>query len=542
MRNILLLILFSLFSLKALFQPGYFTSHDGWHQVVRLHYFNQAVGEGILVPSYISNLYYGYGYPLFIFNYQLPWYIGVLFMTAGKTVFEAIKDVYIVGFVLSALTMYYYLRSSYSTLESFAGSLLYIWTPYRFSNIFVRGATGEATIFMFIPLLLMSVDKIIEKKNYRYLTLGAFAITAMIISHAIVALLVITSIFIYSLLKIFISGRYKNVINIFLIYVSGLLLSSFYLLPAYILKNSTVFNQMIQNTSNDGQFVEIGRLIYSKWGYAFANSIGDGMSFQVGIANWIVIILSLFIIFIFYLRRRYGDLSGPIAMLILFIVSIFMITPQSEFIWRNIVDKFFFVDFHWRLLSVTVVASSILTAFVISSFKKQYKFLIFFLIVILAMYTNRNHLRVNQYSDTPLSLYLESELTTNTYDEYFPKWANKDHAKEKRIGGILTDSEGNNVAPIMRQTDQLLYEVNNLDNGQFTAQLFYFPGWSLYIDGNKSSIEKNSLGLIQFTVPAGLHKIDIKYTGTNLMLISKFISVITALMLLSLVYLNKKNI
>src|SRR3989338_510683 len=87
----LFIILTSIFTLNDLFIPGFYTSHDGPHQVVRAYYYHQLLWEGQIPPRYVGSLNFGFGYPLFIFSYHLPWLMTEVFRLLGSTVFGSIK-------------------------------------------------------------------------------------------------------------------------------------------------------------------------------------------------------------------------------------------------------------------------------------------------------------------------------------------------------------------------------------------------------------------------------------------------------------------
>ena len=80
---LIIILLFSVWGMKALLHPGLFTAHDIWHQVVRLYYYYQAVNDGQIPPYWISQLANSFGYPLFFFSYHMPWIIGVILTKIG---------------------------------------------------------------------------------------------------------------------------------------------------------------------------------------------------------------------------------------------------------------------------------------------------------------------------------------------------------------------------------------------------------------------------------------------------------------------------
>lgn len=528
---ILLLIIFGIVGIKALFHTGYFTSHDGWHQVVRLYYYFQSVKEGIWPPDYVFKLFANYGYPLFIFNYHLPWIIALPFMAINLSVFDSIKAVYMIGFIFSGIAMYLWLRSHFDKLGSFVGALIYMWSPYRFVNIYVRGAIGEATIFIFIPLLLLAIDKLKKKFSWGMVVLGALAFTGMVLSHAIVAMLIGGFILFYAFTGIIFSKNRLSLVKRFLLlFFLGISLSAFYWLPSVSLKIDTQFNTRFQNVF-DGHFATLFEMIYSKWGYGFSSPRNsDSMSFQVGIVNWLGVILvtGAFIYLLFKKKKlKHWDSLMPIYFCLL--VSIFLITPYSKFFWEFVSRNIFTVDFPWRLLALIVLYTTYLIALFFNILKGNIRYLLAILFIFIAFYTNRNHLRVNQYTQIPLSLYLASERTSNTYDEYLPKWANGDEAKEQKKGVLLSTKDGTEFPPSSFNINNVSYDYNNSKETVVVVHLFYFPGMTVTIDNKKVESTVTNSGLVSFPVSSGKHTISVKYSGTATAKIGKYLSLVSLL-------------
>lgn len=540
---LVIIIIFALFGVRALLGKGYFTSHDGWHQVVRLHYFDQSIKAGRFPPDYVRNLYNGYGYPLFIFNYHMPWFIAEPFMLLGINVFDSIKITYLAGYIASALSMYFLLRSEFGKLASVIGSVLYIWTPYRFSNIFVRGSIGEATIFIFLPLYFYALIRLTKKFDLKTIFLGALGFAALFLSHAIVAFLVILTSMIFILVLI---ARSKNKLKYFkslmIMYFIGLLLCSYYLVPSIVLKKFTQFDERITATNNEGKFASLKEMIYSKWGYGFATPRQpDSMSFQVGIANWLVVLLVLGLTLI----STFKPLRSPLitSMLVLFISSVYLITPHSIWFWKMTADYIFNIDFAWRLLTVTVFSSAFLSAVLIEKSKGKFKYILFILLIVIAIYTNRNHLNVNQYTNIPLSLFIDSEKTTNSYDEYLPKLAKGNELKDSNKGSQL-DVNNENISNLTYSksisTVQAKYQSDSAFETVF--HIFYFPGWNLYINGIKKPFDVSDSGLIKLILPEGENSIDLMYEPTTIMKNTRIISISTLVIIsFALLFLTKTN-
>lgn len=532
---VFLIVAIGIFGIKALLHQGYYTSHDGWHQVARLYYYNQAVRDGVFPPTYIKDLFYGYGYPLFIFSYHLPWLIAEPFMLLGLSVFDSIKIVYIITYIVSGLTMFAWLKRRFSLFEAFIGSLLYLWAPYRFSNIFVRGAIGEATIFVFLPLLFLAIDMAREKLKWVTIFIGAIAISGIMLSHAIVALLIsgFSSLYIL-ILFLFNKNRKIFIINLTVLLIFGLSLCSYYLIPSINLKQYTQFDQKIQSTKFDGQFATIKELLYSKWGYGFsAPRQSDSMSFQIGVAQWLLIALLILKISSSFIRKNnLTQIDFLLGLLIIFFISILLILPSASNFWDFVSKRVFFIDFPWRLLTLIVFSSSALAAYLLHLLKHKLKFVVSILLIIIALYTNRNHLRVNQYTNIPLSLYLSSEDTTNTYDEYLPKIARSDQAESSKNGGKIENDKNIIIDSQVSTVNSISFKYSSDQLSDFKINLFYFPGWEVYIDNYQEDLKYTDEGLIQFQGPGGHHAVVIKYSGTQLMKTARLLSFLTLIILI----------
>src|SRR3990167_10422274 len=93
---ITIIIIFGLVGSKALFHPGFYSSHDGEHQLVRQYIFDQGLKDGQIPVRFSRQLYNGYGYPLFMFTYRLPFYAGEMLRLSGFSFADSIKAVFLI--------------------------------------------------------------------------------------------------------------------------------------------------------------------------------------------------------------------------------------------------------------------------------------------------------------------------------------------------------------------------------------------------------------------------------------------------------------
>ena len=273
---------------KALLHSGFYTSHDGEHQLVRQYIFEQGLKDRQIPVRFNRQLYNGFGYPLFFFTYRLPFYFGEVFRFIGLSYADSIKSVFFIAFIASGLAMFWFARR-WGNLAGVISAILYMWAPYRFSVIFVRSALGEHMAAVFVPLLFASVIAG-KKKNVNFI-LGAASLAGLFLSHAMMAQMTLLAFIPWVLMSLrategSVAISLKMIQKIFLMFILGIGLSAYYLIPAAAFRGLT---QKLNPNYFTDHFVTLRQLIYSPWGYAFSMKgvENDGMSFQVGVAQWL---------------------------------------------------------------------------------------------------------------------------------------------------------------------------------------------------------------------------------------------------------------
>lgn len=543
---LILLLVLALIGVKALFAPGFYTNHDGEHQVVRLWHFHQAVIDGQLPVRWAGTALNGFGYPLFIFTYPLPFWLGEVFLRTGLNLTDSIKAVFILTYVVSGLTMYFFAADLWKNrLAGFLSAFFYLWAPYRFSNLFVRASLGEHVSFIFIPLIFWGFLKIQKKQNFKTVLLFSLSLSGLIVSHMIIFQLVFLPLFIFWLALLLSS---KRKIKFFTFsFIAGLLgfgLSAFYLLP--LLQGKRLIMGLYPMSFSD-HFPTIKQLLYSPWDYGFSlPGKVDGMAFQVGMAHWLVVGISLLFLLGSFFKKRRGFVKKnllPLVFLILYFFSIFMIIKASLPFWRQIF-KVIYLDFSWRLLFISVFASSLLVGFLVKIFNKN--ILIWFLIfgfLGLNLYANRNHLRVNKYVFNPDSFYQENKGTTTTFNEYIPKPAvHKIPVLQQAGDERVTIIEGEGEVKIKTLKSNLLeFELVNNESVDLDINTLYYPGWQVMVDGQQKDIDHLREGIVRVReIGPGKHQVVAAFKEPLFRKIANSISLFS-LLLVSLILLKGKR-
>ena len=149
---IIALLLLSIPALKNLAIGGFYTNHDGETHTARIAAYYQAIADRQFPPRFAGNFYNGLGSPIFVYIYPLPYLLGSVIHFFGFSFTDSFEILMALGFISSALFSYLWLKEVFkSEKAAFLGSLFYVWVPYRFLLIYVRGSISELLAYTLFP-------------------------------------------------------------------------------------------------------------------------------------------------------------------------------------------------------------------------------------------------------------------------------------------------------------------------------------------------------------------------------------------------------
>lgn len=342
--------------------PGMPVIDDGQDHVARIANFYQSLSEGNPIPRWAGNLNWGYGHPILMFLYPLPSYIASLFHFIGFSFVDSTKIVFIVAFIASTLAMYFWMRSAFGTIPGILGAFLYGFAPYRFVDMYIRGAIGEHVAFIFPPLICFFLFKIAQEGNKSFYGIGLSVVSAgLILAHNAVSIMFFPIIAFYVLyLFVFESKRSLSFIfSVFCYLALGFGLSAFFWVPAY-LEGKYTLRDIVTKKEALERFVPLTKFIFSPWVYGQGNETTK----FIGATQWVGIIGSIFLI---SRVKKFKEKISIMSLLIMFILYIFMMTSLSSIVWEKIMilQKF---QFPWRFQCATVFINAVLASLVLTKF------------------------------------------------------------------------------------------------------------------------------------------------------------------------------
>jgi hypothetical protein len=278
------------------------------------------------------------------------------------------------GIVLAGVSMYLLAKEFFGELGGIVSGLFYLYAPYHAVDIYVRGDVAEFWAYAFIPLMLLGF----YKKN---ILVGVIGFAGVILSHNLTAMMVAPLLLIIVLLNSYFSQqkrKFSILPRLLFIFILGLAISAFYWIPALAeIKNTNVFSQIGGGADFRDNFVCIGQLWDSLWG--FGGSVAgctDGLSFKIGKLHILAAVVVFIIVFCFKRVRKTRE-GGIIFISFLgFLISVFLMLEISKPIWDGISLMAFF-QYPWRFLILASFFSSFLAGSLVF-LARQFKIKLYF--------------------------------------------------------------------------------------------------------------------------------------------------------------------
>lgn len=535
----LLIVVISCVPLIDLFRPGLPLTHDGQDHVARIANFYQNLSEGNIIPRWAGNLNWGYGHPILEFLYPLPSYLASFFHFLRFTLVDSVKLVFGMSFILSGLSMYLFVKELLNNDNKAAlfASALYVIAPYRFVDLYVRGAIGEHTAFIFPPLIFYFLAKLSKRYSFLYVIGGAFSLAGLILSHNAITLMFIPLIVIYILYLFFqCSSRKYFMLSSFISILVGFGLSAFFWIPAFMEGKYTLRDIVTSGGEYVRSFVVWKDFFISEWSYGGTVFLSK----QIGLIHWIGIFGGIISVYILYRNKNKLWILTLGSFLILGI-TLFLMTEASNPIWKVIttLQKF---QFPWRFLSVTVFLSALMGGILLFLVSNKYKKVVLLILLAGLLIANENYWHAQGFLEKKESFYTGIYDGTTDTGESAPIWSVR--FMEKRPESQVQIIEGiGEIKKVRRTFTKREYMVEAKNEIRILENTLYFPGWTVLVDNRQKSIEfqdQNHRGLITFNVGKGNHRVDVVYEETKIRSLANIISFVSLLVVILVIFKKLK--
>lgn len=521
-----LLIGFPLLSLKML------DGDDAVFHLFRICTIDAAIKDGQLIPMINPYMMNGLGYAYNMFYGIVPPYIiniiNLVFHNIGFSVnLFVLLTLFLSGLFMYKM-MYYICQNKYVSLLS---SLIYMAFPYHLYDIYERMALGEVASFVYIPLLFYGLYNIINDDGGKWylLVIGA---SLLLTTHNLSAFMSAIFAFLYSLLH-FKKLKKKDVLKkLLLSFVFIILLSLVNLLPLMEVSKSDymIFDSVYMRTNSINMMKRAINL--------FDNTILSNI-----VKYSFLLVIIMFICYVF-IKKKHPDLSFYLLAVLSLILTLNIIP------WNYLPSIFSSVQFPWRYLSFFCFFLALSLPLLLNhllTFNLK-KLLIFILPVVFIAVPFINMGLSNKGVDNNLVNYnnikkrndiARSNGTASA--EYLTRNAiyNYDYLKDYTHPHILSTNE---VITANKKGTHLSFHITLSKDDIIELPFLYYPGYIVKANKQKISTFETENGLLGIKLEKGSYDIQTYYRGSNIMLISYTVTLISFLIFVILmIRQHRKN-
>lgn len=494
---------------------------------------------------WVPDMGYGFGYPLYNYYPVMPYYLGQLIHTLGASLIWTAKILFMLSFIVSAITMFLLARTFWGNLGGLISSMFYVYAPYHAVDVYVRGALAESWSLSWAPLVFLMIYKTIQKGSIENILMLAVSVALFLMSHNPLALVFTPIMILWAFIFIFSVKSFKPIINLGLAGLWGLGLAAFFTIPVIfegkLVHLETLFIGYFNYLAH---FVDLNQMFISRfWG--FGGSVwgsGDGMPFQIGWLHWGATILTVPASLFFWKKEKVKSVI-ILFLVVIFWGSAFIMHPRSNPIWE-VITILQTIQFPWRILAVTIFASSFATGSIFAlPMRKNFQLVLLAtsLVGIVILYVPYFKIeRVISVTDKERTsgAFWDLQRTAGIFD-YLPKSsafppAGPAPENIEVVSGFAV------IKNLEKGSNFFKFEVESTTAAKLRLPIIYFPNWKIRVNGKDTQFDiKNELGQPTFDVIEGKSLIYAKLYNTSVRTTANIISLLSWALLIKVLWRKK---
>lgn len=525
-----------------------------------LHYYripvlNQLWQNGVFYARWHPDLIFGYGSPLFNFYPPLSAYVlTALYWLVGANGHAALGVFFLLTFALTSSGMYLAARKLFGDFGGVLASAAYTWSPYLLFQPYSRSSLSNALALALFPWAFWAVLRLIERLSWRRVMVTAVFISAIFLSHVVSSILFIAPLIAVATIAALLNKkrRWQTVLFVALGLGLGVGLAAFFWLPAFGEIGATKYAYEASRVDYQAAFANIWQ-----WPAQSVTAVsGASLPKTIGLVQQLAGIVAFTGLSWQLIKKRLNQPTGNIiawCCCAIGIAGLFITTSASNFVWE-IVPQLQGVQFPWRLLDIPVFWLAFgfgwLGAIIQQNINNSWRGagVVLLLGVMLANATAflsppRTGLlpkrpliadatavqqQVAIYGLTAWGEYSSSAVTEWPSDvpfagaDQFAPLSSKLINKPERFE-LFESSPWSLAFRTASDVPQLL-----------PLTVHDFPGWKLFVDGERTPLTISDTGNIQLALPAGEHHVSLQFNSTPIRTTGNVISLFSLIALLAL--------
>lgn len=536
---------------------------DGIQHVCRLIGTYQTIKSGEMLPMIMSNLCNNFGYSWNIFYSPLTAYAPLIFKIFNFTFTNCLKIFMFAVTLLSGIAMYTFMMNVTKNKNvSLLSSILYVLAPYRITDMYIRIAVAELASFVFIPIIFDGLYSVLKEEKLSFKLI--WGTVGLILTHTVITMYMAIICLLYLVFNIKKLKSIKVIRILVISLVCILLITSFYWVGLLQHHNATSYEVFVPGRMEVGNKLEYYKTEFYQ---LFHTNKDQTMIYAIGL----VTVLGLVLTPIAW-KNVEKDYKRTYVLFLIFGIILTIMT-LTFFPFEKLPSIFKMIQFTFRLYEFTALFFAFVAGINYGIIIKNFKI---FDVIVLAV--------ISTLLLIPYKSKLEYELSTNedrliegvrvtentgrvhagmASMEYLPSKAFKvlnTYIANRKDEPIITNGEAE-ILNYSKNRTNLEFELANMKSKQeadnqnnkteagLTIELpyIYYLGYRVYANDSEIEYAESDNGFVQIKINPALYeqnvKINMKYTGTNEMIVASVISIVSAMIIvISEIILNMKNL
>jgi hypothetical protein len=497
--NIFLIALLAFLATSSAFYNGLPGGNDLPQHYQFAQTIHQSIISGEYFPSLASDVNQGFGdYAIRFYPPMTYYFLSSIYLLMGDWFYASLALFFFI-FWISGIGAYLWAREEFSPEQSLLTATLFIFAPYHINQIYNNFLFAEFASSTVIPFCFLFINRVCRKGKSEDICGLAISYAILILTH--LPLTIIGSIVfgVYSLAILRKQDFFQTSLKLLSAVLLGCAASSFYWVRMISERQwlnhsgekyvSTIYNyrenflfrpQNILNFYDDVTCLWLAELMLAA-----------------------VLLISIPSI-ILLIKSGKSVSRFNIAIGVVFLFSLFMVSPLSLFIWDNFatLQK---VQFPWRWLGIISLCGSLFASGGIISAteiinQNKSRILSLGLMIILAFFVFSSVFIVKQshyLSKAEFDKQLVNLSNEKSFDCWWMIWMKPDAftIKDRAV------SEKRAVNTEIWNTLEKRVKVSKGETDFLQIAVFYFPHWKAFVNGQAVEIKPNESGLISISMP-----------------------------------------
>ena len=526
------LVLLAAFAYAPLLGGGMILTGDTLH-AWRIFEIGRCLDDGQFPCRWAAELGNGYGLPLFNYYPPLPYYAGDLLHRLGFSYLGAVNALYVAGLLGAGLAMFTLANRLWGALGGLVSGVAYVYAPYLALDIYMRGALTGLWALALAPALLWAVYELVASSRARYLPLVALFTALLLLSHSLVALIVMPAVAAWAAVLLAAKGRsaWRPGLMGAAAVLWGTGLAAFFTLPALIEGSDVQLENLVRWPFDYSQhFVGPGALFFERTAdYGFLLGGPDGTPVQIGWFHWALAGFSLPAAALLWRGSKRLPALAIVLLALFFASGVYMTTSASKSIWDTF-DSLRFVQFPWRYMGLVSLAAAGLAGAWLALLRERplaLQLLVAAALIGLLIGSGSFYFQPLHRCTVEAGRAIPCAGSDAEYFSGGPYAASalgsiRDYLPERvsvmpeRIAERAVVVEGSaTVRATGSGSDSLRLRVEADTEATIQASIFDFPNWRVRIDGEAVRHTASAPhGLITFDLPEGTHLVELKLEDT----------------------------